>query len=92
MALISAKVIARVHTTYGSELKKLSWEWIMRSDGSVCYRLTRVGGRRERNPWQLVVRVPEADLQTARGDHSRAVTLLAGLARERGQEVNGHHG
>jgi len=92
MALISAKVIARVHTTDGSELRELSWEWIMRSDGSVCYRLTRVDGHRERNPWQLVVRLPETDLQTTRGDHSRAVTLLAGLARERGQEVNRHHG
>jgi hypothetical protein len=63
----------------------------MRSDGSVCYRLTSVDGRRERSPRQLVVRLPEADLQTARGDHSR-VTLLADLVRERGQEVNGHHG
>lgn len=64
----------------------------MRSDGGVCYRLTRVDGRRERNPWQLAVRLPAADLQTARGDHGRAVTLLAELAGERGHQVNGHHG
>jgi hypothetical protein len=92
MALISARVIARVHTTYLSELKRLSWEWVMRSDGAVSYRLTRVDGRRERNPWQLAARLPAADLQTARGDHGRAVTLLAELARKRGHQVNGHHG
>ncbi len=30
----------------------LQWEWTLRADGSVWWRLTRVRGRDEHNDWQ----------------------------------------
>jgi hypothetical protein len=51
MALLSPKVIAQVSGRSAGELGVMSWEWIMRADGQVLYRLTQVNGRRERNPW-----------------------------------------
>ena len=47
MALLSPKVIAQVSSSSASELAMMSWEWIMRADGQVFYRLTTVDGRRE---------------------------------------------
>ena len=51
MALLSPKVIAQVSSRSEGKLGATSWEWIMRADGQVFYRLTEVNGRRERNPW-----------------------------------------
>src|SRR5258708_33829510 len=47
MALLSPKVIAQVNARSTGEVGVMSWEWILRADGQVCYRLTEVNGRRE---------------------------------------------
>ena len=67
MALMSPKVIAQVSSSSASELAAMSWEWIMRADGQVFYRLSKVDGRRERNPWTLATRLPPAELHALRG-------------------------
>ena len=67
MALMSPKVIAQVSSSSATELAVMSWEWIMRADGQVFYRLTKVDGRRERNPWTLATRLPPAELNALRG-------------------------
>jgi len=58
MALLPPKVIAQVSGRSAGKLGAMSWEWIMRADGQVFYRLTDVNGRRERNPWILATRRP----------------------------------
>jgi len=50
MAGSSSRVIARIFSTYTSEYASLTWEWILRADGQVCYRLTELRDRRDRNP------------------------------------------
>jgi hypothetical protein len=88
MALIGGpKVIARVNSSSASALAVMSFEWIMRADGQVCYRLTRVDGRSERNPWTVVVQLPLAELQTLGRDKSRAKALLDDLARRQGHKL-----
>ncbi len=84
MALLSPKVIAQVSSRSASELAVMSWEWVMRADGQVFYRLTRVDGRRERNPWTLAIRLPAAELEAIRGDKTRAAEVLDIIARQHG--------
>ncbi|MGP7996644.1 MAG: hypothetical protein ACLPKI_04820 [Streptosporangiaceae bacterium] len=88
MALIPAKVIVRISSTTSSDLGELSWEWVLRADGEVCYRLTKVDGHPERNPWTAVTRLPATGLQPAQGDHARRMDLVAGLARQHGHQVS----
>ncbi len=88
MALIGGpKVIARVSSSSASALAVMSFEWIMRADGQVCYRLTKVDGRSERNPWTVVVQLPPAELQTLGRDKSRARALLDDLAQRQGHKL-----
>ena len=87
MALMSPRVIAQVSSSSASELAVMSWEWIMRADGQVFYRLTKVNGRRERNPWTLATRLPVAELNALRGDKSRATEVLDVIARQHGHRV-----
>ena len=68
MALLAPKVIAQVSGRSVGELGAMSWEWIMRADGQVFYRLTKVNGKRERNPWALSTRLPATELEAIRGD------------------------
>ena len=84
MALLSPKVIAQVSGHSASELAVMSWEWIMRADGQVLYRLTKVNGRRERNPWTLATQVPAAELEAIRGDTARATEVLQVIVRQHG--------
>jgi hypothetical protein len=84
MALLSPKVIAQVSGRSVSELGVMSWEWIMRADGQVFYRLTKVDGRRERNPWTLATRLPAAELEAIHGDKARATEVLDTLVRQHG--------
>ena len=86
MALLSPKVIAQVSSRSSSELAAMSWEWIMRADGQVFYRLTKVDGRRERNPWTLATRLPPADLEALRSDKTRATEVLDVIARQHGHK------
>jgi hypothetical protein len=82
-------VVARILSTHDSEFASLTWEWIIRADGQVCYRLTEMRGRRERNPWQSVTRLSGADLRTFSEDSASAEAWLARLALERGHHVGG---
>ncbi|HEY1818372.1 MAG TPA: hypothetical protein VGG83_00455 [Trebonia sp.] len=84
MALLPPKVIAQVSARSNSELAATSWEWIMRADGQVYYRLTRVNGRRERNPWTLATQLPAAELEAVRGDATRATEVLDAIVRQHG--------
>jgi hypothetical protein len=85
----SSRAIARIFSTHSSEYASLTWEWIIRADGQVCYRLTKLQGRRERNPWQAVTRVSGADQRSFTQDTGGAEAWLADLARERGHHVGG---
>jgi hypothetical protein len=87
MALIAPRVIARVKSSSASEIAMMSWEWVLRTDGQVLYRLTEVDGRGERNPWSLVTQLPEADLAALRGDRAKAVSVLDGFARQHGHKL-----
>jgi hypothetical protein len=84
MALLSPKVIAQVSVRSAGKLGVMSWEWIMRSDGQVFYRLTEVDGRRERNPWTPGTRLPAAELEAIRGDKAKATEVLDGIVRQHG--------
>ena len=84
MALLSPKVLAQVSSHSGGELAVMSWEWIMRADGQVFYRLTKMNGRRERNPWTLATRLPAAELEAIRADKARATEALHVIARQHG--------
>ena len=88
MALIGGpKVIARVNSSSASALAVMSFEWIMRTDGQVCYRLTKVDGRSERNPWTLVTQLQPGEVQTLGRDRGRARALLDDLARRQGHKI-----
>lgn len=84
MALLSPKVIAQVSSHSAGKLGATSWEWIMRADGQVFYRLTEVNGRRERNPWTPVTRLPAAELEAIRGDKTKATQVLDVIVRQHG--------
>ena len=81
-----SRVIARVFSTHTSEYASLRWEWVIRADGQVQYRLSRVGGRPERNPWMRATQLSSTDLRQV--DAQGAETWLAGLARQRGHHVD----
>ena len=87
MALIAPRVIARVKSSSASEIAMMSWEWVLRTDGQVLYRLTEDDGRGERNPWSLVTQLPAADLPGLRGDRAKAMAVLDGFARQHGHKI-----
>ena len=84
MALLSPKVIAQVSGRSAGKLGTTSWEWIMRADGQVFYRLAKVDGRRERNAWTLATRLPAAELDALRGDQAKAAAALGAIVRQHG--------
>jgi hypothetical protein len=86
----SSRAVARIFSTYGTEFASLTWEWVIRADGQVCYRLTELRGRRERNPWRSVTQLSGADLRAFGQDTASAEAWLAGLALERGHHVQGY--
>ena len=88
MALLSPKVIAQVSGRSAGELGVMSWEWIMRADGQVFYRLTKLNGRRERNPWTLATRLPEGGLEAIRGDKAKAAQALDVIVRQHGHRAD----
>lgn len=87
MALIAPRVIARASSSVASELAVMSWEWVMRADGQVFYRLSKVDGRWERNPWSLVTQLTAAEMQALRADRSKARSVLDDLARQHGHKL-----
>ena len=84
MALLAPKVIAQVSGRSVGELGAMSWEWIMRADGQVFYRLTKVNGKRERNPWALATQLPAAELEAIRRDTTKATQVLDAIVRKHG--------
>ena len=84
MALLSPKVIAQVNARSTGEVGVMSWEWIMRADGQVLYRLAEVDGRRERNAWTPVTRLQAAALDAIRGDQAKATAALDAIVRQHG--------
>ena len=90
MAGGSSRVIARIFSTYTSEYASLTWEWILRADGQVCYRLTELRDRRERNPWRPVTQISGAYLHAFITGTASAEPWLAGLAIQRGHQVDGY--
>lgn len=86
----SSRVIARIFSSQDSEYASLTWEWVLRADGQVCYRLTRLRGRRERNPWRQVAQFSGADLYAFIHGTASAEPWLAGLALQRGHHVDGY--
>jgi hypothetical protein len=84
MALLSPKVIAQVSGRSAGALGAMSWEWIMRANGQVFYRLTEVNGRRERNPWTLATRLTAAELEAVSRDKTKATEVLDVIARQHG--------
>ena len=84
MALLSPKVIAQVSVRSVDKLAVMSWEWIMRADGQVLYRLAKVNGRRERNPWTLASRLSAAELEAIGRDETKANEVLDVIVRRHG--------
>ncbi len=84
MALLSPKVIAQVSVRSVSELAVSTWEWVLRADGEVYYRLAKVDGRRERNPWTLATRLTAAELQAVGVDRAKAAEVLDAIVRRHG--------
>jgi hypothetical protein len=84
MALLPPKVVAQVSVRSAGDLAVATWEWIIRADGQVFYRLSEVNGRSERNPWTLVTRLPAAELDAIRGDRARATQVLDAIVRQHG--------
>jgi hypothetical protein len=87
----AAEVLAQLGSSRRSAFAALSWEWIMRANGQVAYRLATVDGRAERNPWTPVTQLAAAELHWLRQDRARAAALLADLARQHGHEADRHH-
>jgi hypothetical protein len=87
MALIPAKIIARLHGTCTSDVAELSYEWAMRADGEVARRITAVKGHRQRYPWQRVTQVSAAQRPIVRTNHTYARARLAEIARQSGHQV-----
>ena len=84
MALLSPKVIAQVNTRSTGDVGVMSWEWIMRADGQVLYRLAKVDGRRERNAWTPAAQLSAAELDAIRGDQNKATAALDAIVRRHG--------
>ena len=84
MALLSPKVIAQVSVDSADKLGVMSWEWIMRADGQVLYRLAKVDGRRERGPWTPATQLSAAELEDIRGGKARATEMLDRIVRQHG--------
>jgi hypothetical protein len=87
MALIPPRVIARITSISATELAVMSWEWVLRADGQVAYRLAKVDGRYERNPWTLVTQLATDELKALRGDRGKAMSVLDDLVRQHGHKI-----
>jgi hypothetical protein len=87
----AAEVLARLGSSRRSAFVALSWEWVLRANGQVAYRLATVDGRAERNPWTPVTQLAATDLPPLRQDRAQAAALLADLARQHGHEADRRH-
>jgi hypothetical protein len=85
MPVVRAKIIARIRTAHSGEYGTLTWEWVLRADGRVSYRLSEVSGKRERSPWAAGAQLTRAELQAARHP-GEAEALLTRLAAQQGHQ------
>ncbi len=92
MPRFSAREIGRIETTYASALGRLSWDWVLRADGTVAYRLSQVDGRSERNDWQVIRRLTPTEKRAIGNDSTRARDFLSRVAREHGHYPAGSLG
>jgi len=90
----TAREVGQIESTYTSDLGQLTWAWVLKADGKVLYRLSRINGRPERNYWREVYQLSATERWEIGQDNGRAAGLLARLARERGHHLagNGHAG
>jgi hypothetical protein len=84
----AAEVLAQLGSSRRSAFVALSWEWVLRANGQVAYRLATVDGRAERNPWTPVTQLDATDLPWLRQDRAQAAAVLADVARQRGHEAD----
>jgi len=84
MALLPAKVIAKVSARSSGDFAVTTWEWILRADGQVYYRLSELNGKPERNPWTPATRLPAAELEAAHRDKNTAAQMLDAIVRQQG--------
>ena len=91
MARNTAREIGQIESTYTSDLGQLTWAWVLKADGRVLYRLSRIDGRPERNYWRLVYQLNATERWEIEQDTGRATGLLARLAGERGHHLAGNH-
>jgi hypothetical protein len=84
MALLSPKVIAQVNVRSTGQVGVMSWEWILRADGQVLYRLAKVDGRRERNAWTPATQLSAAEIDALRGNQAKATAALDAIVRRHG--------
>jgi hypothetical protein len=57
MPLLPRRIIARIRTACSGDYGTLTWEWVLRANGTVSYRLSEVAGRSESNPWTPVTQL-----------------------------------
>ena len=91
MARLTAREIARIESTYTSDLGQLTWAWVLKADGRVQYRLSHINGRPERNYWRQVYQLNATERREIGTGATKPDDLLARLARERGHHLDGHH-
>ncbi len=65
----------------------LEWEWTLRADGSVWWRLTRVRGRDEHNDWQCAGQVDGAGWKELAGGRLTPADYLEMRARDHGHQL-----
>lgn len=67
----------------------LEWEWTLRADGSVWWRLTRVRGREEHNDWQCAGQLDSAAWKALAAGRLTPADYLETYARDNGHRLAG---
>jgi hypothetical protein len=65
----------------------LEWQWTLRVDGSVWWRLTRVRGRDERNDWQCAAQLAGKDWNALSTGQLTPVEYLEKCAHRHGHQL-----
>ena len=65
----------------------LEWQWTLRADGSVWWRLSRVRGREEHNDWQSAGQLDTAAWKALAGGRLTPADYLETYARNHGHRL-----
>jgi hypothetical protein len=65
----------------------LEWQWTLRADGSVWWRLTRVRGREEHNDWQYAGELDKAGWNALAAGQLTPADYLETCARDHGHRL-----